>query len=321
VTVSVVIATYNRGRAIARTLESVLQQTRPPDEVIVSDDGSTDGTAAWIRSHFPRVRVETFPNGGTSAARNRGAAAARGDVLVFIDHDDEMLPHAIETLLDLLRRFPEARAAYADHTYRNVSTGTFIPNHHSSIAAFERMRSIVPIRSDGDARQYGRPMYYALLHGNLLQQPWAIYRESFASLGGFDAEVRYCEDWELFMRVAARVNVAVTDRVISHHIVDGTNLHLRPDQDAEHMRVLRKHIRLAGWRDRRAALTLRRRLAMYHKTAGDRLRPHESRQSWKEYRRSLTLWPFDYVVAARCVLWAPAALRTRRRQPAAAKPA
>src|SRR5205814_1481960 len=111
-----IIATYNRGPLIARTLDSVLGQTLPPDEIIVVDDCSPDGTGDWVRSHYPQVRVvRTERNARTSAARNFGAERATGDVLMFLDHDDELLPHAVRTLADGLAAFPRARAAYADH--------------------------------------------------------------------------------------------------------------------------------------------------------------------------------------------------------------
>ncbi len=71
-------------------------------------------------------------------------------------------------------------------------------------------------------------MFYALLHGNLLQQPWAIDRETFLGLGGFEPTIRYCEDWDLYLRVAAAVPLVLTDEVISEHIVESGNLHLAP---------------------------------------------------------------------------------------------
>jgi len=312
-TVSVVIATYNRGPKIAKTLDSIFAQSRLASEIIVSDDGSIDHTGDWIRQHYPSVTVQSFANGGTSLARNRGAALATGDVLLFIDHDDEMLPCCIETLLQLLSTFPSARAAYADHAYRNVADGVFIPNHHDAIAAFRRMRAIATRLSQADGRLYDRSMYYALLHGNLLQQPWAIYRDSFIALGGFDPAIRFCEDWELFLRVAATVPLAVTDRVVSHHNIEGSNLHLTVGQEIEHIKVLRKHIRATGWRDPRASLVLRRRLGLYYKSAGDRRWPSEPFHAWREYVRSAVAWPFDHVVAVRCVVWLVQAMISARR--------
>jgi len=306
-TVSVVIATYNRGARIARTLDSVLAQTMPASEIVVIDDASTDDTAAWIKAHYPQVSVFTYPNGGTSVARNRGAERARGHILVFIDHDDEFLPGAIETLVGLLKSFPEARAAYADHEYKDVVSGQFFPNHHSAQPAFQRMKDIPSLVARDNARTYGREMYYALLKGNLLQQPWAIYRETFLALGGFDANIRYCEDWELYLRVTSENVVALSDTVISTHVIENENLHRASGQEVQHMKVLRKHIRRA--KDWRATRVLRQRLALYHKDMGDGLKAARHPGAWLAYLRSLAAWPFDAVVAVRCVAWSPGGIR------------
>ena len=244
--ISVVIATYNRGVRIGRTLDSILRQTRPASEIVVSDDASTDDTAAWIRAHYPTVRVVTFPNGGTSAARNRGAATATGEVLVFLDHDDELMPHAIETLEALLVRFPSVSAAFADHAYREDATHTYHENHHS-LPFFHRLRSVPTLQSEGPNRVYGQALHHALLRGNLLQQPWAIRRETFQQLGGFDESVRYCEDWEMYLRVTERHAVALSDTAISIHFVEGANLHRSEGQEAHHMKVIRKQMQRKGW--------------------------------------------------------------------------
>src|SRR4029077_13273207 len=122
---------------------------------------------------------------------------------------------------------PTARAAYADHSYTNRVTGVHYEDHHSSQPAFARLRQITARRCLAQGRLYdGRAMYYALLHGNLLQQPWAIYRSTFLELGGFATEVRYCEDWDLYLRLAYAAPLALSDRVISRHFVEGDNLHL-----------------------------------------------------------------------------------------------
>src|SRR5262245_30631914 len=93
---SLIIATYNREPQIARTLHSALKQTRRANEILVADDCSTDGTGDWVRNNCPQVRVvRTQKNLHTSGARNFGARQAKGDVLVFLDHDDELMPHAL----------------------------------------------------------------------------------------------------------------------------------------------------------------------------------------------------------------------------------
>ncbi len=314
VRVSVVIATYNRGARIAPTLDSVLTQTHAANEVIVVDDCSPDGTGDWVTANYPTVRVvRPERNGGTSAARNFGARAATGDVLVFFDHDDLMFPHAITTLTELLQAYPEARAAYADHQYTNTVTGQTFPNHHAAVPAFQRMKAIPVLRATAEARLYGRPMYLALLRGNLLQQPWAVYRDTFHAVGGFAEEIRYCEDWDLYLRVARVGQVAVTDRVISDHIIEGDNLHLAAGQEAMQQRVIRRLLKLDRFNPW-VQWVLRRRLGLYLKAEADRAAlAGELRPAWRGYLRSFAAWPFDPVVAVRALAVYPLKVAFARR--------
>jgi hypothetical protein len=109
--VSVIIPCYNAEPYVAQTIGSVLEQTRPPDEIIVVDDGSTDGSAGVIRQFGDEVRLLTGRNGGASATRNRGLEQATGDTLMFLDADDVLGPMALEALIDVLDRHPSAVAA------------------------------------------------------------------------------------------------------------------------------------------------------------------------------------------------------------------
>src|ERR1700722_9202668 len=91
--VSVVIPCYNSERYLAEAIESVRRQTYPRTEIIVIDDGSTDGTARIARSS--PVHYFYQPNSGISAARNRGLLHCHGEYVLFLDHDDCLLPKAI----------------------------------------------------------------------------------------------------------------------------------------------------------------------------------------------------------------------------------
>jgi glycosyltransferase involved in cell wall biosynthesis len=302
--ISLIIATFNRGPRIARTMDSALNQTRPADEIVVVDDCSADNTGDWVQRHYPQVRVvRTSSNLYTSGARNFGAKLAQGEIVVFLDHDDELMPHALETLAELLREHPEARAAYADHAYNNTASGIYYPNHHHAQCAFARLHRVRPLRVTPTARVYGKAMYRGLLWGNLLQQPWAIYRDAFLSLGGFAVEVRYCEDWDLYLRVTRLFPIVLTDRVISYHQVEGENLHLREGQAQMHMKVLYRQLAKAGMPWSFAHWIIRRRLGNYHKTAGDHVRGRSLGEAWRHYLRALWNWPFDHVVAARTLWW------------------
>jgi glycosyltransferase involved in cell wall biosynthesis len=97
--ISVLICNYNYERYLAAAIESALEQTRPADEIIFVDDGSTDGSRELARSFEPRgVKLVFQDNGGQVAAYNRGFAHATGDVILFLDSDDILLPRALERI-------------------------------------------------------------------------------------------------------------------------------------------------------------------------------------------------------------------------------
>jgi glycosyltransferase involved in cell wall biosynthesis len=111
--VSIVVPVFNGVQFLAETLESAFLQTYPHTEIIVIDDGSTDGTADVIRFYASRLTAEIGPNRGASAARNRGTALARGEFIQYLDADDLLPPHAIEHRVAAMQK-TGADVAYSD---------------------------------------------------------------------------------------------------------------------------------------------------------------------------------------------------------------
>jgi glycosyltransferase involved in cell wall biosynthesis len=107
--VSVVVPLYNKARHIKRAVDSVLAQTYQDFELIIVDDGSTDGSGDVVREFTdPRIRLVVQDNAGVSAARNRGIREAKCDLVAFLDADDEWLPFFLDTVVGLRARYPEA---------------------------------------------------------------------------------------------------------------------------------------------------------------------------------------------------------------------
>lgn len=113
--ISVVIPTYNREKTILRCIFSVLNQTKPPFEVIVIDDGSTDKTVDLVKSVDNKlIRIIKQNHKGAQAARNRGILNVRGNYIAFLDSDDEWLPDCIETYLKCLNEGNKSKILWAD---------------------------------------------------------------------------------------------------------------------------------------------------------------------------------------------------------------
>jgi len=117
--VTVIIPTFNRRQWISICLDSVKSQTFPNVETLVIDDGSTDGTVEWLKSQpeYSFARVHEQPkNGGASVARNDGIRLAQGELIVFIDSDDALLPNHIETAVNIFREYPNTGLFCCDST-------------------------------------------------------------------------------------------------------------------------------------------------------------------------------------------------------------
>ena len=122
-TVAVIIPAHDAAAFLPAALDSVFAQTRPPDEVILVDDGSTDDTEAVVRSHShaARIRYLRQEHAGVAAARNAGLREARAEWIAFLDADDLWLPHRIEAGLELAARRPDVRWCAGAFVERKVN--------------------------------------------------------------------------------------------------------------------------------------------------------------------------------------------------------
>ena len=104
--ISVIIPTYNRRETLSRALDSVYSQSHPADEVIVVDDGSTDGSGELVKRRYPQCRLLSQPNSGVSSARNLGLTAATADWIALLDSDDAWHPEKLEKQIKLFMKNP-----------------------------------------------------------------------------------------------------------------------------------------------------------------------------------------------------------------------
>jgi len=206
--VAVVIPSFNHARFLGAALDSVAAQTRPADEIVVVDDGSTDDPASVVAG-YPQVQLVTQENAGLSAARNAGLAAIRADYVLFLDADDVLCPTAIARNLALFAANPDAGFVYGAHN-----------------------------RVDADLRLLLGPRYYpigedpfaTLLRGNMVgMHATALYSTAkLRAAGGFDPALKSCEDYDVFLTLAKRHPVASHDEVIALYRIHGQNMSSSP---------------------------------------------------------------------------------------------
>jgi glycosyltransferase involved in cell wall biosynthesis len=195
-TSSAVVPVYNAAAYIRETLDSLLGQERALDEIIVIDDASTDNTCVIVEQVAalnPRVKLHRFSsNQGVSAARNFGIQAASGEWILFLDGDDI----AAETLL--ARQLQRANEL-ADEGYGKVillhSAYQQIDEAGKKISGVTRWQQVSPKEVFG----------YFLLRNHIITTSGVLARrEALLEAGGFNPELRYAEDWDLWLRLAQR---------------------------------------------------------------------------------------------------------------------
>ncbi len=189
--VSVVIPSHDRAALLSRALESVRSQSRPAGEVIVVDDGSTDGTAGILPRRFPEVRLMRQERRGVSAARNRGIGAASGDWIAFLDSDDSWEPPKLERQLDALAAAPRYRICHTDEIW--IRNG----------------RRVNPRRRH--AKRGGWIFRHCLPLCAISPSSALIHRSVFEAVGLFDEDLPGGEDYDLWLRISARYPVLLVD--------------------------------------------------------------------------------------------------------------
>ncbi len=223
-TVSVIVPVFNGERFLAEALRSVLDQTLPPDEIIVVDDGSTDGSAALaaqFTAQFPGVLVFQQPNRGAGAALNLGIRHARGDLLAFLDADDRWLPGKLAAQVAILD---------AD------ATADMVFGH------FRQFR-----QDEGEGAGYsGEPVFIGEPQPGISRCAMLIRRAAFARAGAFSEDPGLPEFIHWYMQAqTAGLRAVVLPEVVFERRIHAHNSGGGRSQEAlrqSYLRVLRQSL-------------------------------------------------------------------------------
>ena len=209
--VSIVIPCYNQAPFVGEAIESALGQVGADVDVIVVNDGSTDGSPAIIDAFAAvdaRIRVLSQPNMGLSAARNAGLDAARGTVVIFLDADDRLRPDAASAAVESFSRHPDAMMTFGRCTLIDEQG--------------QPMLTDLPVVE--------RDFYAELLRRNYIWTPaMAAFRHHlFATVGQFDTAVNASADYDLYLRIARALPIVMHHRVVAEYRQHGSNMSRNP---------------------------------------------------------------------------------------------
>ena len=195
--ISVVMPTFNRAATLPRAIDSVLGQTHRDVELIVVDDGSTDGTAALLQRYAGRLTAICLEvNGGGNAARNRGIEHASGEIVCFLDSDDEFLPHKLAYVDAYFAARPDVDALLDSYEviYPPELNRPATPRHNPVLSDTRQLRTAV----------FARRVYKAT-------PAISARRSALIEIGMFDASLKRRQDMDLILRLTRAHRCASTD--------------------------------------------------------------------------------------------------------------
>jgi glycosyltransferase involved in cell wall biosynthesis len=194
-TVSVIVPTYNRQPYLIESLASIFSQTYLDYEVLVVDDGSTDGTSEWLQIQYPQVKlIQHRENRGAAAARNAAITQARGQFIAFLDTDDQWLPQYLHYQIAALKQQPHRVLAYCN--YISIIAGQEASPKEGVRQTVGRLISL-------------KPLYHDLIASTLLANfihtlsQVVVPMSVFQKIGLLDERLLGCHDKEFYLRAFA----------------------------------------------------------------------------------------------------------------------
>jgi glycosyltransferase involved in cell wall biosynthesis len=224
--ISVIIPLYNKAGSIAQALDSVLTQEYQDFEVVVVDDGSTDGGASVVENYGDaRIRLVRQANAGVSAARNKGIGEARGENVAFLDADDVWMPGFLSEIAALQREFPLCRAQATNYVFN--SNGVKSPTI---------LRKIPFSGERGGLANYFEVA--SCSHPPVWTSAVCIERTLLQEFGGFPVGIKSGEDLLTWARVAVRTDWAYSMREMAQYNFDQVSIKEPPTRIPEEIDVV-----------------------------------------------------------------------------------
>jgi glycosyltransferase involved in cell wall biosynthesis len=210
---SIIIPTRNCLNYLPTTLATIVLQGRDDVEIVIADDGSTDGTADWLAGRrFGNMQLTRLDTGGIgpAAARNKAIEASKADLLAFLDADDQWLPGKLGPQIEFHRQHPSVGLSFTD--YMHVT-----PDGQTHGTCFNYWQCDWAQAAHQDYFELAEPES-RLLSANLVGTSSAS-RRVVEQVNGFSIASRFAEDWDLWLRMAAVAGVGLSRAVTMSYLV------------------------------------------------------------------------------------------------------
>ena len=189
--IATIIPTFNRKHTLQRAIDSVYDQKYISNEIIIVDDGSTDGTDEWIKKKYPQIIFLSQSNSGVSSARNLGIKAARSEWIALLDSDDEWLPEKLQKQVKSIESNPEYLCCHTNEIW---------------------IRNGVQVNQMKKHQKYGGNIFFKSLDMCRISPSSILFHKSILDQTGyFDESFTICEDYDLWLRISAKYPILYLD--------------------------------------------------------------------------------------------------------------
>lgn len=274
-TVSVIISTYNRADRLPKAIDSLLRQTRVPDEIIVVDDGSTDNTPEVLAQYGPPVTKIRQDNQGPAAGRNTGLRAATGDLIAFLDSDDVLTTGSIEKRALLLESDPSYGVVYS-----NVMMTDLVGR---SLGLFTE--AFPGVRPSGN-------VFFQIAQNHLMAVHGFMFRRScLDEVGLFDESLRSSEDYDFWVRMACHYSFLFLDEPLAHYRVHDSMMTVGQPSDrwADYQRVMQRVRAMPAFQQ----LSSQQKSVVYCKHGIASMLGRNGREARRLFARAIGVWPMS----------------------------
>lgn len=278
--VSVIIPTYNRKDLVLETINSVLKQTFKDYEIIVVDDGSTDGTQLELSYlvHSGKLRYVYQENNGLASARNRGIDESVGRYLAFLDSDDIWLPSKLEKQVAMLEKDPHCAMVYTDS--RNFN--------EYGLSPVSRLVS-------SDKNTMAGMIWEYLVMGNFINPSTVLIRKTvIGQVGYFDTALKMGEDWDFWMRIAHKNRIGFIDEALVHYRIHSNNMTKNTAVLTQYLTLIINKTFMKSLMDKKNVKKKKLALGLVHQRAGwDYLSSGEAKKARHEFLTLIRISPLN----------------------------